>query len=117
VRVARAASAAAEVVFERRVALRDAGERGDRRRRERGAAEVRVQHDAGRIDDGRERRLGEFDHRRAHGRVPTLWWRRSAIVARGVDRGAGRLDDERARMGREQGRDAGTASSESTDGS
>ncbi len=54
VRVPRAARAAAEVVFERRVALRDAGERGDRGRRERGAAEVCVQHYAGRVDDGRQ---------------------------------------------------------------
>ena len=107
-RVARAARAAAEVVFERGVAVRDPGERGHRRGGERRAAQVRVQHDAGRVDDGCERRLGEALHRGAHRRIPPLRRRRPAMVARRIHGGARRFDDERARMRRKQRRDART---------
>ena len=54
--VAPAARAAAQVVLERRVAARDLGDAIDGRRRERRAAEIGVDDDAGRVDDRLQRR-------------------------------------------------------------
>ncbi len=56
-RVAGAAGAAGQIVFERRVAPGGGGHRLEGRGGERGPPEIRVHDDAGGVDDGLERRL------------------------------------------------------------
>ena len=53
VRVTGSTRPAAEVVFERRITARHAGERRDRGARQRRATEIRVEHDARRVDHRR----------------------------------------------------------------
>ena len=83
-----------EVVLEVRVAARDLVDRGARRGGERRAAEVRVQHDAGRVDHAAQRRAA-----RAAGELGDLGRRdRRAVRRAGEDRLATRGDRAARRL-------------------
>src|SRR5438093_1104478 len=71
------------------------------------AAEVRVQHHAGRVDHRAERRRGEAPYLREHRPAPPLRRRRPAVGARDVDRLPHGAQHETAGVSREQRRHVG----------
>src|SRR5438093_10611705 len=100
--VTRAALAGVEVELQVRVTLRDRGHRLDRLIRQRRAAEVRVDDDAGRVDDRPQRWLEDGCCEAQHA-LDKLVLRRRLTPAR--DRLSGVLD----RLARNDCRDAGLA--------
>ena len=91
-------SPALEVVLEVGVAARRAVDRLERLERERRAAEVRVDHDAGRVDHRAERRApGRAASRRRRGPRSRSGAGRAAVARRGSPRGIARARAARPR--------------------